>query len=113
MKNQNIIIISSSLGLADCWKQCITEDPVKPTDDVDEGIYDDLDELHMYSPLESAPNNKFADRSAERKHSRCDDSSPSTSKCGISSDLVQLVKRIQLSNKVRPFQVRCIEFLNW
>ena len=68
-------------------------------DDVDEGIYEELDELQMMNQ-QAAP---------VLRHVQGLNTSVQNvlvQQNGINSDLMQLVNRLQFSDKVKPFRVR-------
>ena len=117
-------------ALTACWKQCTTEEPNNHmVDDVDEGIYEELDERQMMDqhavPVVSANGNPVLSeirymvpsssctQNAQSLEKQRNVQSLNTSlqnvlsqQNGINSDLMQLVDRLQFSDKVKPFQVR-------
>ena len=117
-------------ALAVCWKRCTTEEPNTRMDDVDEGIYDELDELQMMNqqsvPVPSANGNpvlseirymgppsscaRNVQNFEKQRNVPSLNMSPQNvlaQQNGINSDLMQLVNRLQFSDKVKPFQVGC------
>ena len=125
-----IFLLPVFSALTACWKQCTTEEPNKHmVDDVDEGIYEELDERQMMDqhtvPVVSANGNPVLSeiryivpsssctRNVQSLEKQRNVQSLNTSlqnvlsqQNGINSDLMQLVDRLQFSDKVKPFQVR-------
>ena len=116
-------------ALTACWKQCATAEPNNHiVDDVDAGIYEELDERQMMDqhavPVVSANGNPVLSEIRYMIPSSCTQNIQSlekqrnvqglntslqnvlTQQNGINSDLMQLVDRLQFSDKVKPFQVR-------